>query len=798
MEATVHILGVRHHGPGSARSLVAALTELQPDCILLEGPPEAEAILPLAAREDMTPPVALLLYDPERPQRASYYPFAEFSPEWNAIRFALKHSVPLRFMDLPQAVRMGMEAEREAAAGAEGGPLVVPVAELAGPPGLGGAPEPTPEPVPEEDGASPPSPKSVEGVLRCIHDPLQYLAEAAGYADSEQWWEHMVEHRVNGKDVFAAVLEGMTALREAAVPSVLERLDGLTEARREACMRQRLRAARKEGWKRIAVVCGAWHGPALATLPPAKEDVALLKDLPARKVAATWIPWTYGRLAAASGYGAGVASPGWYDFLWSRSGASARSLAAEWLIRTARLLREEGLEVSSANVIEAVRLAETLAAVRGRPLPGLAELTEATQSVISFGDPLPLRLIAAKLIVSERLGRTPEDTPMAPLAQDLARQQKRLRLPATAEQRTVDLDLRKPNDLDRSHLLHRLLLLGVGWGERQELRGTQRGTFHEVWRLAWEPEFEVALIEAGVWGNTLPAAAAAKAGHTAAEAEDLAALCRLVDVTLQADLPDAAAAVIRRLQEVSALAGDVGLLMDALPPLVQIRRYGNVRQTDAAMVGGVVEGLVSRICVGLPAACGSLNDEAAEEMFARLLPAGAALGVLQQERLLADWHEALRRLADAPSLHGLIAGRAVRLLLDAGGLTGADAARRLGLALSVAAEPGAAASWVDGFLRGSGLLLVHDETLRRVLDEWLSALPSDHFTTVLPLLRRTFSSFQAAERRQLGAGVATPLAGRTPGGGESPPEVDEARGARALALAARLLGLDPEAPASVS
>src|SRR5262249_42175584 len=243
--------------------------------------------------------------------------------------------------------------------------------------------------------------------------------------------------------------------------------------------------------------------------------------------------WTYGRLSYRSGYGAGVESPGWYHHLWT----ARDSVPIRWMARVARLLREEDLDVSSAHVIEAVRLAETLAALRDRPLPGLSELNEATQSVFCFGNDLPLRLIHEKLIVGETLGSVPEETPLAPLQQDLAREQKRLRLPAEALERMYDLDLRKPNDLDRSRLLHRLSLLSVGWGETQRAGG--KGTFHEIWRLRWEPELVVALIEAGVWGNTIYEAATAFARDVADRAKDLPGLADLLDKSLLADLPGA-------------------------------------------------------------------------------------------------------------------------------------------------------------------------------------------------------------------------------------------------------------------
>src|SRR5512142_1601999 len=148
-----HVFGIRHHGPGSARSLRDALARLQPDLLLIEGPPEADGLLPLAAHAEMKPPVALLVYNPETPAQAVYYPFAAFSPEWQAIHHGLKTGVPVRFMDLPVGHRMALDAEREPVAGET---------ENA-----------------EETDAVP-----------LQRDPLHYIALAAGYNDSERWWEH--------------------------------------------------------------------------------------------------------------------------------------------------------------------------------------------------------------------------------------------------------------------------------------------------------------------------------------------------------------------------------------------------------------------------------------------------------------------------------------------------------------------------------------------------------------------------------------------------------------------------------
>jgi hypothetical protein len=728
---TVRVFGIRHHGPGSARSLRAVLAEWQPDAVLVEGPPEGDALIPLAADEAMEPPVALLVYAPAEPGRAVFYPFASFSPEWVAIRHALAAGVPVGFVDLPVAASLGEERER-----------------------------------PDH------------------HDPIAMLADAAGYDDAERWWEDMVEHRQDGAGPFAAIAEAMTAIREDLQPPAGR------EARREAAMRQGIRAAMKAGHERIAVVCGAWHVPALLTMPTATSDAALLRGVPKTKVAATWIPWTHGRLSFASGYGAGVTSPGWYHHLFT----APDQVVGRWLTRVAHLLRGEDLDASSAAVIEAVRLAEALATMRGRPLAGLDEVMDATRAVLTRGSDVPTALVWDRLVVGEQLGAVPDHTPMVPLQQDLSREQRRLRLKPEASVRDIDLDLRKPYDLDKSHLLHRLGVLGVHWGRPEEATG-KSGTFHELWRLQWEPELSVSLIEAGMWGTTVATAADTAARERADKTDDLGRLTALAEQCLLAALPDAVGHVMRVFADRAAVDTDVAHLMDALAPLARVLRYGNVRRTDAQLVAGVVDGLVARICIGLPVACASLDDDAAAAMVRRIAGAHSALALLDRPELRDQWTGALHHLLGISSLHGMVAGRSCRLLLDLGVVPSDEAATRLSAALSPGEHPSHAAAWVEGFLSGSGLLLLHDERLLTIVDRWLGGVGDDVFDDLLPLLRRTFSTFTPPERRSIGErirhldAVTGPAARRRYAGADD--DVDPDRGTAVLPLVTRLLGLAP-------
>ena len=719
------LLGVRHHGPGSARAVRAALAAARPRVVLIEGPPEADALIPLAADEDMRPPVALLAHAVDEPGRSAFWPLAEFSPEWVAIRWALEHGVPARFIDLPATHTLAWGREEKDTPDAEG------------------------EPTGEEQQPDPPAPDTPSGPDIRV-DPLAVLAETAGYDDPERWWEDVVEHRgVGERDPFApftALEEAMGALRETYGAGGHDR-----DLVREAYMRLQVRAAQREFEDGVAVVCGAWHVPALRQRTAVAADRALLKGLPKVKAELTWVPWTHRRLSRTGGYGAGIDSPGWYGHLF----AAPDRPVERWMTKVAGLLREEDRIVSPVHVIEAVRLAETLAVMRGRPLAGLGETTDAVRAVMCEGSDVPLSLVRDRLVVGDVLGEVPAGAPAVPLQRDLDRQQRRLRLKPEALERELELDLRKETDAARSRLLHRLRLLAVEWGEPVASRGST-GTFRETWRLRWEPELAVRVAEAGVWGTTVLAAATAKAEADAIGAQSLADVTALAEHCLLAELPDALPVVMRILANRAALDTDVGHLAQALPALVRSLRYGDVRGTDTGALTEVAAGLAERIFVGLPPACTALDADAAEEMRRHVDAVHGALGLLgdvggETSDLGGRWRAVLRTLSARDTVPGVIRGRAVRLLLDGGELGPDEAARLMGLVLSPGTPPADAASWIEGFVGGGGgLLLVHDERLLGLVDAWLTGVPAEAFTDVLPLLRRTFSAYEPGVRRTLG------------------------------------------------
>lgn len=740
MDERVRLFGIRHHGPGSAASLVAALDVLQPEAVLIEGPPEGDPLIPYAAAPGTCPPVALLAYAKDDPATAIFFPFAVFSPEWQAMRWGLRHQRPVRFIDWPAAMSLASrlapdrkDAQPEPEWVAQEQPVDVPADMV---------------------GETPPSSQAEAQQSPFDRDPLDRLAELSGHANGEALWNALVESRGAAREVFAAIAEAMTALRSATEQ---ELHDGSPAVGREACreahMRLEIRKALKEHAGAIAVVVGAWHVPALRREMAAAQDRATLRGVPKTKTEITWVPWTETRLAAASGYGAGVTSPGWYAHLWNLyesdpSRMAPDTFAATWQTKVATLLRAEGHAAPTASAIEAARLSLALSALRGYATPGLDEMRDATLSALCHGDDTPFRLIESHLVVGQAIGTLDDSVPQMPLAADLVLWQRRLRLKPETTEQDLAVDLRTEAGLAKSILLHRLDLMDVPWGRLVDAEAG-RGTFREVWRLAWAPELSVKLAEALVYGITIEQAAAGAATARAKANAQIADLADLVRRCLLSDLPEAAERCIALLQAAAASAVDVATLMRAVPSLVSILRYGTARKLPLDALSALARALVVEVNAGIGLACRNLDDAAAEDVRRAMTNFDAAMTLLGDAHLSAEWNVRLRALIDDPSVVPLLAGLALRLLYDRGALNQETVAVVFARSLSSTSPPKAVGRWLEGFLGSSAEVILQDPTLRDLVDGWLGDQAEADFMELLPMLRRAFSSFGAMERRRL-------------------------------------------------
>lgn len=689
------VFGIRHHGPGSAKRLSKALREYQPDCLLIELPAGVDKALKHLGDPGLKPPVALLMYPVKDFQSGSFLPFAEFSPEWQAMKYALKKNIPIIPMDLA----MGIRIEH--------------------------------------------STRSQFSQIR--RDPLGHLAQLAGFVDSERWWDVTFEHEDDDLAVFDMIEEMTRVLREGALFD-----EPPLNIAREAFMRKTLRKAIKEGYQRIALVCGAWHTPALTQWESisAKSDNDRLRGLKKEKYEVSWIPWNYERLSFDSGYGAGVVSPAWYELLFRYK----TSISARWMARAGRLLRKQGQDASPAHILEAIRLSDTLTALRDKPLPGLSELEDAAITVFCNGNEKLFELIRKKLVIGQKSGKVPEKLTRVPLQKDFEQKVRSARLSAAlkgTEAVTKELDLRKSTQLLASKLLHSMLILDIPWGKPMKGSQHKTGSFSEKWKLKWIPDFYVKIVQAAIYGNTIEEASLNKMKEKLSQAEDLQQLVELMDQSIKADIQNVIPDLAKKIQTLAALTKDILTLMKALPALVRVYKYGNQRNSEVIFFKNLIGQIAPRIFIGLPSLCSGIEEDLAKEVYIEMIQTNHALHLLNDEDLIQAWQSSVKVLAHTQSVHLLIQGWCWRTLFDKQLLSSELMERTIQGYLTTARDPMDFAFWLEGFLSGSGLLLIHNPGFWKLLDQWIRQIPEEQFKTILPVLRRTFSAFQVPERKKM-------------------------------------------------
>lgn len=745
----LHILGIRHHGPGSARSVCNALASIQPDCILIEGPPDANTIIGQLQHPDFKPPVALLLNTPVQKEVRSqvvFYPFAEFSPEWQALQYALRQQVVVEFMDLPLQHRFALE-KQWAEQRLQQDQLLTDEQALANEQEIE---------LNQQDNIEPEHDLE-QHYLSIRRDPIQLLAEQAGYQDSERFWEHLVEQQPHAGQMFTAISDAMAALRDHLLSQQPENYtseDQLLEQYREAYMRKVIKQAEKQGYQNIVVICGAWHAPVLADIKTQnKTDTALLKGLPKVKVDAAWIAWTHGRLNRDSGYGAGVQAVGWYTHLWKHyqqtleENVDGEKITIDWLSKFAYALRQAGYDASSAQIIDAVQLIQSLLQLRGRRIPDLEDLFEVIRSVLNHGLDIP-QPILTKLLEDEKLGQVPAELIELPIQKDFLQQVKYFRLKLEAPHRDITLDLREAFDLAKSQFLHCVKLLGLDWAELTGT-GAKQGNFKEIWHLSWQPESSLYLNEMSLWGNSIQLATQSYLENRIKQCEDVAQIAQLIENLLLSGLDPSLNLALDKLNELTTQHQDPSIILATLKPLITAIRYGSVRQFSMQHLHQLVEHLAIRLMLSLPNYCVQLNAEMAQQFAQQLQALYELLEQLQKDELQQLWQDTLQQLLYLEQMQGYLHGCCVRLAREQQLIDVEQTQGFLSRALSIGQTADYSAAWFEGFLTHQALLLIHEQSLWDTVSQWVNQLQEQQFIELLPILARTASSFSPAEAQQL-------------------------------------------------
>ena len=143
--------GIRHLSPAGAKHILQILKKNKPELVLIEGPSDLTVLMDDICHSKSVPPIAMMAYSETVPIESILYPFAEYSPEYQAILWAKKHNVECRFIDLPSSVFLAITKQK----------------------------------------------RNRTGRYSNMSDVYQKIAEQSGEQDQEIYWERNFEHRTD-------------------------------------------------------------------------------------------------------------------------------------------------------------------------------------------------------------------------------------------------------------------------------------------------------------------------------------------------------------------------------------------------------------------------------------------------------------------------------------------------------------------------------------------------------------------------------------------------------------------------
>ena len=692
--------GVRHLSPAAAFFLRKRLDEVKPELVLVEGPSDLNDQMHWLCHPDTQFPAAILAYTKTPPVRTILYPLAVYSPEVQAILWANEHKVLCRFMDLPSSVFLAMQEQGE-----------------------------------EENVQA----------TESVYEKLELLTGE----EHDTFWERNFEQV---EDYHAACNAFGKELR-ASGPVDAENIV------REAYMKRVISDAINSGIapEKIFCVCGAYHVEGLKTNVPMSGSE--LKKLSRVDNAATLMPYSYYRLSTLSGYGAGNKAPAYFQMLWeAMNGEGVHSAASTYLVRLATSHRNAGNIVSSAEVIEAVRLSTALSRMRGSKYPSLQDLKDAAITTMGRGNYSELAVAFADTEIGKTIGYLPEGVARTSVQEDFYRQLKNLKLERfrTAELQRLDLDLRENLsvksenaaflDLNRSFFLHRLRILGIHFANN--LRSKQdQANWGEYWELRWTPEVEIEVVESSLMGDTIEGAAAFALKERADQATSIDQAAGIFQDAFLCGMPAAASHALTVLQCLSVDSAALTEVASTADRLSLVVRYGDLRKFNPQPVIPLIEQLFLRAQLTLEDAC-KCDAKAAGAVTQSM----DRLNALQLNLVFLDqdgWIQLMERISDRDDLNTKCSGFAMAILLERGVASEALLAREVSRRLSPGVPADLGAGWFEGLAGKNRYALIARLSLWRNLSEYLDGLDEETFRRALVFLRRAFADFTPAEKSDI-------------------------------------------------
>ena len=696
--------GIRHFSPAGAYFLRQFLDKIKPDLVLIEGPADFDFLIDDIVSKKLVPPFAIMAYTKEAPIDTILYPFAEYSPEYQAILWARENNTECHFFDLESDIILGLEKRDDETK--------------------------------DEEIISETNPKkSIE-------------------TDMEGFWERTLEQSEDmqayraGSALFGESIRKDTNADDKSF---------IRDTVRESFMKRKIKEYIEKGFdtEKIVAITGAFHTSAIESLEGAMSDKEY-KALVRRESNVTLMPYSYYRLSKRTGYGAGNAAPAYYELLWQGFlNGDITYHERKYLSSLAKYMREHGGIVSSAQVIEATRLARELAIIRGGSVPTLEDLKDASITCMGGGSFGEMAMGFAETDIGKKIGSVPQDAMQTSIQSDFNSKLKQLKLEKYKElvATPLQLDLRENLrvkskdsaflDLNRSFFLYRLVVLGIDFAKIK--RSSQdNATWAENWILQWTPEAEIQIVESVLKGDTIADAVAFVLSERLLEATKISEIADVIEDAFNCGLPKIVEGAKRSLDVTANGAIAMCDIADTVSKLSNMISFGDIRKLDREPLIPIVKRLCIRASLMLvgESACDDIAAASLAEDIQKIHNVFMVQDFLDESL----WFDKLTELSNRDDLNTKISGLATAILLDAGKIDEPTLRKEVSRRLSVGMPAELGANWFAGLSMRNHYALIGRLTLWESLSEYLDTLDEEEFRRSAVFLRRAFVEYSAKEK----------------------------------------------------
>lgn len=740
--AEIIYMPIRHHSPACAWHVNRLVEERKPDCILVEGPENANALIPVMAHPETHAPFAVYYsyrdrkgyVSEEKEDYKCYYPFLDYSPELAALRAGTANRIPVRFIDLPY------------------GEILIASAEGRG--------------LRRNDEKN----NYNDDYLLARSRYITLLCEKAGLRNFDELWEKYFE--LNGiyeeTDTFIGHMLTYCRLSRESTPRGELEAEGCLK--REAYMAWQIQEAAKE-YRRILVVTGGFHTPGLQELlggsqPDGKKKPASGK-IPSGDQGVYLMPYSMEAAASLNGYASGMPFPGFYQHVWEGLGGrcerSFEETVLEGIVAVGRGVRKKDGLLSSYDEICAFSMAQGLSSLRNKKEPGVYELWDSVLSSFVKGEynlstDLPMRLLKEHLIGSG-IGRLCEGALVPPVVEDFENQCKQygLKITSTLEQELILDIFSKPKHRGASMFFSRMSFLRTGFCRKAkgpDLRQKKnRNLIRESWKYKWSSQVIAALIDVSVNGATVAEACVSltlsRLKKECTAREGAALLTDAFEMGLEEQLEQ----IYDRLHQLLLEDEDFYSVAEALSYLMMLDEMTQLYQSELD-IPPLIRICARKLITLLPAMA-----QVKEEQLGDCMKAMKTLYQLTgQEKYEEDRSllcQALSQLLGKEPIHPGLDGCAQGILYGCGQMDlGAIEAAGRGYLTGTHDQLLKAASYFRGLFYTARDLVFIGDGLLRTLDGLIGQLSSEEFMELLPEFRLAFSYFTPRETDQIGEHVA--------------------------------------------